>query len=439
MVDFVKAARSPKADKFFSRLGFGTIIFVFGGLSAWSIFAPIDGAVIAPGLVTVESNRKSIQHLEGGVVSEILVREGQLVSKNDVLIRLDSKIASANLALIDGQLTELYARRVRLIAERDNLNSIPPPEGLIEVLANNKFKEKLAGQSELFNARRNTRQTQVSLLSEGVVQQEKRIAGLTSKIESLESQKTLIEDELQGVSKLYDQGYAPKTRMRALQRESQRIRGESGALTANIAEAQSIIFETQLEIERTIEAIREEAITELREIEVAIAELEERRITAYDALDRTELRAPQSGRVLALSVHTIGGVIAPGKAVMEIVPEGDRLQVDARVTPQDIDKVSIGQETIIRFTGLSGRTTPQVKGVVKTVSADRLQDEVTGLPFYRVVIDFSEEADLAKIAGGVTLSPGMPADSFIKTGTSPAIDYLIKPLTDAMARSMRED
>lgn len=431
--------KAPKSAHYFRRLGFGVIGAIFGGLFLWSIFAPIEGAIVAAGQVVVESNRKTVQHLEGGVVKEILVREGQKVDEGEVLVRLDDTSPRANVALIDGQLREFYARRARLIAERDGLEELPAPEGLEEVLTQPAFASKLAGQQQLFLARAQTRTTQISLLEERVTQQNERIAGLKAQIASTTSQRKLIRDELAGVRELNEQGFAPMTRVRALERESERLDGETGSLRAGVAEAESIISEARLEISRLKESAREDAIKELRDVEVSISQLEEKRIAAADTLNRTVIKAPQSGRVLGLSAHTIGGVITPGRPIMEIVPEGDRLQVAARISPRDIDRVAAGQETMIRFTAFSARRTPVAYGVVETVSADAMADQNTGAPYYLALISLPNSEELTKELNGQVLSPGMPAESYIRTGKRPAISYFLKPLTDAFSRSMRDE
>ena len=429
----------PQSAAFFTRLGVAVIAAVFGGIGLWSMVAPIDGAVIAAGQVVVETNRKAVQHLEGGVIGEILVREGERVVAGAVVARLDDTVQNANLALIDGQLTEIYARRARLEAERDRQDRLATPRGVADILDMSEFTAKLAGQQRLFEARLATRTTQISLLEERVVQQNERIRGLDAQIASLRDQNRLINDELEGVRDLHAQGFAPLTRVRELEREAKRLGGERGALQASVAEAESIIAEARLEIERLHEAGREEAITELRDAEVSAAELEERRVTALDALRRTEVRAPHSGRVLGLAVHTVGGVIAPGAPLMEIVPDGDRLQIAAQVAPQDIDKILPGQETLIRFSVFGTRRTPETDGEVRQVSADAMTDEATGLPYYLVTIEIPEGDELSALLNGATLVPGMPVEAFIHTGSKPAISYLLKPLSDSMARSMREE
>ena len=430
---------NPPSDKFFIRFGLGVIGVVFGGIALWSLVAPIDGAIVAPGQVVVDTNRKTVQHLEGGMIGEILVREGDQVEAGQVVARLEDTTQAANLALIDGQLSELYARRARLEAERDGAEEMPEARGVEEVLALKAFEAKRAGQAQLFEARRTTRTTQIALLEERIVQQNERIAGLAAQIRSLRQQLVLIKDELAGVRRLHEEGFAPKTRLRELERESERLSGERGALRASTAEAESIISEARLEIGRLKETGREEAITELRDVEVSIAELEERRIAAADAFRRTEIVAPQAGRVIGMAVHTVGGVIAPGAPLMEIVPENDRLKIAARIAPQDVDKVHTGQETLIRFSAFGSRRTPETEGAVVTVSADSLTDDATGIQYYLVFVEIPEGEELMTLLSGRNLVPGMPVETFIKTGKRPAISYFLKPLTDSFARSMRED
>jgi HlyD family type I secretion membrane fusion protein len=429
----------PASADYFIRLGFGAVAVLFGGVLFWSVVAPISAAVIAPGLVSVESNRKSIQHLDGGLIEELYVREGDKVDEGDLLARLDDTAAGANLALIDGQLTELYARRARLEAERDGLDIMAVTRGDAGVIATLQSAEKRDGQQQLFDARRQTKLTQLRLLEERVVQQKERITGLEAQISSSRRQRALIEDELKGVRELNEQGFAPLTRVRALERESSRLVGERGALRATVAEATSIIAEAQLEIERLRETDREDAITELRDVELSIAEREEKRVATAEILQRTEIKAPQAGRVIGLTVHTVGGVIAPGAVLMEIVPNNDRLQISAHVAPRDVDKLRAGQETLVRFSSLGGRATPEAQGVVRNISADSFIDKVTGASYYLVLVDIPQGEEIDKLLRGVALVPGMPVETFIRTGSRPAISYLLKPLTDALARSMREE
>lgn len=442
MLKQVEAATAPAddADRF-SRIGLITVAAVFGGLLLWSIFAPINSAVIAPGRITVETNRKAIQHLEGGVIGDILVKEGEAVEAGDVLVRLEATVPKANAALLTEQLAERVARQARLLAERDGLKEIPEDSRAFALAPDDlDYGVQLEGQKGLLTAREETKATQTALLEERIVQSKTRIDGANTQIRSLKAQGRLIADELEGVNRLHAEGFAPLTRVRELEREKEAINGRQGALVASVAESQSVISEAKLEIERLRQKSREDAISESQDVEVEIAGLIERRIAALDALRRTEIRAPEAGIVLGLSVHTKGGVIAPGAPVMEIVPRSSEgLVIAAQIAPRDVDKVRKGQEAVVRFSAFNARVTPETTGVVRQVSADNIIDKASGQPYFLVLIDLPPGAELEKVLRGQTLVPGMPVESFIKTGAQPAISYLLKPLTDALSRSMREE
>ncbi len=432
-------SHKAKSVHFFATFGFGVAAFMFGGLLLWSTLAPIDGAVLASGQIVVESNRKAIQHLEGGVIGAILVREGDTVKAGQTVARLDNTMQKANVALIDSQLTELYARRARLEAELDGNNKLGKPRGNPEILKQEQFKEKIDGQQALFAARHTTQETQKDLLKQRIVQQKERITGLHVQLQSTRDRLKLTNGELVNMRDLHEKGYVANTRLMELEQQAKHFEGERGSLQADIAEAQSSIAEATLEIERLSETDHEEVIVELREAEVSIAELEERRITAIDALKRTDIKAPQSGRILGLAVHTVGGVIGAGAPLMEIVPMEDKLQISARIASQDVDKVHVGQETLLRFTAFGSSKTPETDGRIRTVSADSTRDEISGETYYLVEIEMPQIEVLESILDGKTLLPGMPVETFIRTGTKSAISYLLKPLTDSFARSMRED
>lgn len=424
----------------FTRLGWIVAGLVFGGLVLWSIVAPINSAVIAPGQLSVETNRKTIQHLEGGVIAKIHVKEGQPVKAGDLLIELDDTVTGANVDLLTAQLAEGIAREARLLAERDGLSEIPE-DSLAFRLAPDAldYSANLAGQRRLLAAREATKKTQVALLEERVVQQEKRIEGYRTQLRSLREQSRLIGEELDGVKRLNAEGFAPMTRVRELERAKESIAGQQGQLTAASAESESVISEARLEIERLKQKSREDAIEESQDLEVEIAALTERLTAARDALRRSQIRAPEDGVVLGLSVHTVGGVIGPGSPVMDIVPKGDSLVVAARIAPRDVDKVKPGQEAVIRFSALNARVTPEAIGSVRQVSADNIIDKETGAAYFLVLIDLPPADELTPLLRGQPLLPGMPTESFIRTGARPAISYLLKPLTDAFSRALREE
>lgn len=442
LVEAAPAAAQKDADdaRRFGRLGAATIGVVVVGLVLWSVLAPINSAVIAPGNITVETNRKKIQHLEGGVIKSIRVREGDAVRRGDLLIEMDETVPKANSALLTEQLAERLAQLARLLAEREGLAAIPEDSRAYALApADLDYARNLEGQKRLLAAREETKRTQIALLQEQIVQSGTRIDGANTQIRSLRAQAKLIADELDGVKRLHAEGFAPLTRVRELEREKEAISGRQGQLVAAVAESQSVISGAKLEIERLKQQSREDAISEAQEVEVEIAGLVERRIAALEALRRTRVTAPEDGVVLGLAVHTVGGVISPGDDIMEIVPQGEGLLITAKIAPRDVDKVQAGQEAVLRFTAFNARVTPETTGKVRQVSADNIADRVTGEPYFLVLIDLPEKDALEKVLAGQTLVPGMPVESFIKTGAQPAISYLLKPLTDALSRSMREE
>lgn len=433
------AAQQDDAGRF-TRLGWISAAVLFGGLVVWSIFAPINSAVIAPGQLSVETSRKTIQHLEGGVIRKINVKEGQAVEAGDVLVELDDTVARSNVDLLTAQLAEGVARLARLYAERDGLSEIPEDSIAFRLAPDDlDYGANIKGQASLLAARETTKATQIALLEERMVQQTKRIEGFQKQLKSLREQARLVGEELEGVKRLNAEGFAPTTRVRELERARESITGQQGQLTAASAEAESVISEAKLEIERLKQQSREDAIKESSDIEVQVAGLTERRIAAIDALRRSEIRAPERGVVLGLAYHTVGGVIGPGTPIMDLVPEGDELVVAARIAPRDVDKVKPGQEAVIRFSALNMRTTPEAIGSVRQVSADNMVDKETGTAYFLVLIDLPPEVELEPILRGQPLLPGMPTESFIQTGAQPAISYLLKPLTDAFARALREE
>lgn len=434
----VESAES-QSNRFYLRLGFGTVGAVIIGFLFWSLIAPLDGAVVATGKIVVEGNRKVIQHLEGGIIGEIEVSEGDTVAAGEIVASLEDTLQQANVALIRNQLMALYAKRARLEAERDSTISIRKPYGAKGILILPLFDSVISGQTDLFNARKNSFETQQALLQERIVQQQERIAGLKSQRNSLREQRILINDELDSIRKLHIEGYAPTTQLRKIEREAKSIAGNAGAIAASIAEAESGVVEARLEVERLVAERREEAIAELRNVDADIAKYEERHVSALDALRRTEIRSPLAGRVLSLSINTVGGVISPGSPLMEIVPDESRLQIEVLIVPRDVDSVFPGQETLIRFTALGGGRSPEALGLVKSVSADVIEDDLSGASYFSVLIELQDEQVINNFVYSDRLVPGMPVEAFIRTGSRPAISYFLKPLTDAFARSLRED
>jgi HlyD family secretion protein len=418
----------------FGLFALGTLV---GGGMLWSLLAPISGAVIAAGTLQVESNRKTIEHLEGGIVEAILVREGERVREGQPLIRLDDATERANLALFEASLDEMAARRARLLAELTDADQPSFPALLSRGSAAEDVRKIVEGERALFETRREARLSERRLLDRRIEQIESEIEASTAQRQSAARQIELLEEELAGLRKLYDAGYESRTRVRGLEREIARLAGERGAQAAAIARARSQIDGARLELLRAEKTLREEVLAEMRDVESRTVELGERRVVLLAQMGRREIKAPLAGVVLSLRVHTVGGVIMPGEPIMDIVPGDDRLIVSARIFPQDVDRVRPGAPARVRLPAFNQRTTPELSGAIKLVSGDRLLDEATGLPYYLIHIELPR--DLPGALKMDSLVPGMPAEVFIHTGERSAMSYLLKPLTDSFARALKED
>jgi HlyD family secretion protein len=392
--------------------------------------------VIAPGQVVVDSNVKKVQHPTGGVVGDIRVRDGDRVKAGDLLLRLDETVTRASLSMIVKQLDQFEARQARLIAERDDLPTIRIPASLAARRDNPDVAEVVVGEQSLFEARRTAIEGQRAQLKERVAQLREEIRGLEAQVQAKRKQVGLINQELEGVEKLYKQNLVPITRLTSLQREASRLDGEEGQLVAQIASSKGRIAEIELQIIQLGQELKRDVATELRDTQAKIGEYVERKVAAEDQLKRIDLRAPQDGFVHQLSVHTVGGVINAGEPVMLIVPQADSLVVEARIAPQDIDQVHAGHEVTLRFSAFSQRTTPEILGTLSRVSADLTREAQTNMSFYTVRITISEE-ELKKLEGKM-LVPGMPVEAFIQTGSRTALSYLIKPFEDQIARAFKE-
>lgn len=413
------------------------VLLVVGFLAGgWAAFVPLAGAVVVPGNLVVQSNVKTVQHPTGGVVAEIAVQNGQRVSRGDLLVRLDATQAQASLQVISKQLDEARARIARLVAERDGLAQIAVPGELADRAGEDVIKALLTSEQSLFTARGNARRSQIDVFQSRISQLGEQIAGLDAQVEAKTKQLDLIAGELSGVQELYDKHLVPLARLTALQRESARIEGERGQLTSSIAETRSRIGEAQLQILKLEHDFRSDVVKELGENQGKEAELVERSTAARDVLDRIEVRAPTSGVIQQLSVHSIGGVVRAGDTIMEIVPDLDDLQIEARLPPNDIDQVRMGQSAFVRFSAFNQRVTPQVSGTVSYVSPDTSHDQQTNTPYFTVRVSLPE--DERRRLAGLQLVPGMPAEVFMQTGSRTMMSYLLKPIADQMRRAFVE-
>ena len=422
--------------KVYQYFGYAMLCVLVLGFGGWSAFASISSAVIATGQVAVESNTKTLQHLEGGIVSEILVAEGDPVKRGQPLIRLDGTETQVQLGIVRGRIDELLAKQARLVAERDGLNEIEFPFEIAYRSMEHSIESIMSGQKRLFASRRATLTGQKEQLKEKIVQLDKEIAGLESQLKAEEAQAELIGSELGDLMGLREQGLVPESRILSLKREAAKIEGERGQHVAQIARIKGRISETRLQIIQIDQEARTEVLNEITDVEAQLAELTEKRVAAEEQLRRIEIRAPQSGLVHQMLVHTIGGVIGPGQELMQIVPNNERLVVEARLEPRDIDQVTVNQAAVAKFSAFDQRSTPEIKGFVKRIAADLTQDPVTGQQYYSVRIEFDEQ-QRARLGENV-LVPGMPADIFIATGARTPMNYLLQPLTDQIMRAFRE-
>lgn len=439
------AAPMPPAEESISdQLGtrrvvlVGTIIVLifFGFFGAWAVFAPLDSAAIASGTLAVENNRKVVQHLEGGIVKDILVRDGDEVKAGQTLIRLVGIQPRAQLQLIRGQRNALLARASRLRAERDGNTGLSFPEELTAQSDDPRVQESMLGQLNIFEARRDAIGGQRRILGQRVAQFREEIIGLQAQIRSADEQLVLIEDELVGLQTLFDKGLTPKSRLLALQRRRAEIQGERGQNLAAIARAKQNIAEAEIRIFELRTEQVSEVVGELREVETELLDLQERLGAAEDVQRRTDVISPADGVVVDMQVNNVGAVIQPGERLLDVVPGNEKLVIDARVTPTDIDVVYPGLPAQVRLVAFNQRITPTVEGTVASVSADRLIDEATGESYFtaRIVISNPDDPSLE----GLVLLPGMPAEVLIRTGERTLLQYLVSPVQQSFTRSLTE-
>lgn len=419
-------------------IGFIGLIVLFGGFGTWSVMSNIAGAIIASGRIEVERNRQVVQHDTGGTISEILVKEGDLVEAGDLLLRLDPEQARSELNLIEGQLFELMARRGRLEAQRDEADAIRFPPDLIEVgVTNADATELMEGQVNLFDARRDSVARELEQLAKQRNQIEDQIIGIRAQETSLAAQLELIEPQLVNQQTLLDSGLAQAASVLRLQQEKAQLIGEMGRVIAARAQAEGRITEIEIIGLKLGTSGREEAITQLREIRFRELSLAEQRRALLAQIDRLDIRAPVSGIVYSMEVTTPRSVIQAAAPLMFLVPQDRPLVIAAQVMPTNVDEISVGQEVNLRLSSLDQRTTPELKGKVVVISADALDDPVTGGTYFRVEIILSP-GEIERLPDGTVLVPGMPVDAFIKTGDRSPLAYLVKPMSDYFVKSWRE-
>jgi HlyD family secretion protein len=422
--------------RFHLIVGLVVVTLLTCGLGGWASTAQISGALIAPGSIVVDSNVKKVQHPTGGVVGEVRARDGDRVKAGDVVVRLDDTITKASLAIVTKGLNGLLARRARLLAEQDGAERITFPPELMESFADPEVQSLIGNEIKLFQVRSSGRVGQKAQLKERILQLREEIGGLEAQENAKSREIELIQKELVGVRDLFAKNLVQISRLTVLERDAARLDGDRAQFVAQKAQAKGKITEIELQIIQIDKDLSSEVSKEMREINDKIGEFVERKVTAEDQLRRIDIRAPQDGMVLQSTVHTVGGVITAGDAVMLIVPESDNLSVEAKVNPQDIDQLRIGQKTLLRLSAFNQRTTPELNGTISRISPDTTVDQRTGQSYYTIRVSLPP-AEVAKL-GDVKLIPGMPVEAFVQTGERTMISYLAKPLSDQLMRAFRE-
>jgi HlyD family secretion protein len=417
------------------QAGFALALLLVIGIGGWATVTELSGAVIAPGALVVDSDTKKVQHPSGGIIGALHVRDGDQVHAGEVLARLDETRPRAALAIIARGLDEFAARQARLEAEMDGAGAPAFPEELLARMDDAQVARVISGERQLFELRGEFRAGQKRQLHERVAQLQKEIEGLTGQAAAKTRELGLVNEELSGLRKLRDKQLVPIKGVMELERAAAQLAGDKEQLSAATAQAKGKIAEIELQILQIDQELRTEVGKELAEIRAKTAELIEKKVAAEDELRRIEIRAPIDGTVHQLSVHTIGGVIGAGETVMMLVPHAELL-VESRLPPQEIDRVHIGQEAILRFPAFNVRTTPEVNGEVSRISADISEDQRTGQHYYTIRILVSE-AEMARL-GSVKLLPGMPVEAFLQTEQRTVLSYLTKPLQGQITRAFRE-
>jgi len=418
-------------------VGFAALVVLVGGLGFWSATTHIAGAIVSSGIIEVQTNRQVVQHPEGGVVGEIFVRDGDVVEAGDRLLRFDDTFIASELAIVEGQLFELLARKSRLEAERDGAAVVELPETYAELASEAPdIQSLLDGQRRLFTARLESLARETEQLREQLSQINSEIAGTEAQLVSQSRQLELIGEELEDQLNLLEKGLTQSSRVTALQREEAELNGNIGRLEADIARLRGQIASTEIEIFRLSTTRREEAITTLRDLQFREIELAERRITLRERMSRLDIRAPVAGVVYGSQIYALQSVVEPAQPMMFVVPQNTPLLVAARVAAIHVDQLYVGQPASLRFPTFNQRQTPELEGHVVNISADVFTDQNTGFSYYRAEL-LPNEDQFERLEGQILL-PGMPVEALIKTDERTPLSYLTKPLTDYFVKAFRE-
>jgi HlyD family type I secretion membrane fusion protein len=420
------------------HVNLGLLVIAVGFLAflAWAALAPLAGAVVAPGQLVPEGNHKTIQHLEGGLIGAVRVQEGDVVKAGDILIELDSVATRSRAEQLRLQVDSLSATASRLLAEEKNQAIIAFPPDLLQRESQPEVADILQGQREIFRSRSEARRMRLAALNGEIEQLKEQIRGLDAQYLSSKAQLASIAEELKGLKRLFKEGFGWESRIRAFEREAEKLQGDAAKASADKAAAQARIQQARAEMAKTEQEFLEKTAGQRQETLRQLHESEQQLQSASDGLRRLAIRAPYHGRVLNLKKNAVNGVVTPGEALMDIVPLDERLIADVRISPQDIDQVVTGQTAEVLFPTLNKRQTPVLAGEVGLVSADRLVDPATNQPYYlaRVLITEPTQDKL----GASVLKPGIPVEVHVQTGARSALSYLLKPLTDSIRRGMTE-
>ena len=433
--------RSSKELRSLRRHGWIGLLAVFGllgGLIAWAASTHISGAVVASGMLVVQDSAKRVQHSEGGIVAQLLVRNEDRVEQGQLLAVLDQTAIAAALAISNAQLQEAYAKEARLVAEIEQRSQIILSEAALKIFQFADLEDLMKLERQVLAARQDTKAGRIAQLREQILQLERQREGLELQKGAIERRVGVIELELADFDRLYDQRLIANSRGTALDKELASAQGDLGRVVASLAESLAIAAERGLQIEQIEDEYLTNSLAELQQARQIIAEAGQRRIADRDRLARTEIRAPQAGVVHESILHTVGGVAGAGETLMLIVPTDDPLLVNVRIEPVNIDKVVVGQEAVLRFSGLDPRTTPELFATVSRVAPDATQDPATGQQYYAARIAISDE-QLARLPDATDLMPGMPVEAFVQTGDRTVLSYIVHPVSEQLSRALREE
>jgi len=436
-IDGEASEKLPTSDKGYRRLGFGILLIALGGFVLWSVTASLAIAVVAPGSVSIESFKRTVQHLEGGIVRELLVEDGDKVQAGDTLLVLSDTQARSQLEIARSQYLINRAMEARLLAEQEGAEMMVIPEDIKDA-DNPRVQQVIAVQQSLFTARRQSLISTLESLDEQIIQMQEQIDGLEQRISVNTQRISSLRSEAEDFRSLYREGLGDNQRLRELERQVLQYEGDNAEFRANIAQLRSQISENRMQKEIQQQEFQKEVGEQLREAQAQIAQAEEQIVSLSDQVERTVITAPVSGTVVGRQVHTVGAVIRGGDTIMDVVPSNDGFVVEARIPTRDIDNIYIGQFAEIRFSAFNQRLTDVIDGEVIHVSADSFEDEATGERYYRARVRVTEEGH-TQMNEHMQLLSGMPAEVMIRTGERTFASYIAKPITDMLARALRED